>query len=182
MALTTIEHGALAKSSVLNDNFVYLDEKISKSAQTLEAKINMATNASATVTNGLATTQTTVNAIQDDLSALTTTTEGKASKDLSDVTITTSFGAKIAEVIAPNLTAGYSISSGWKSPNAGWVYANRSGDNFHAYLYVDGKELMKAGSGGSYSSLNYGSMIFIGKNRTVTFDKFNCTFYPSKGV
>ena len=188
MALTTIEHGALAKSSVLNDNFVYLDEKISKSAQTLEAKINMATNASATVTNGLATTQTTVNKMQDDLSALTTTTEGKASKDLSDVEITTAFAEQLASAFAPNYNAGFSISSGWTATKSGWLsiegYSDASGVSFG---YIDGKTIYENyqwSGDGRAGGLRIMTMAFIGKGQVFTNSNNGTTtvFYPCKGV
>lgn len=181
MALINIDNGALAKSSVLNDNFIFLDEKIAKTAQTLDAKIGLVSNNASTVTSNLANTQSTVNKINDDLSALTTATEGKASKDLSDVTITESFGSKITEIIEPDLSAGYSIKTGWLSPKAGWVYAYRTGDNFTASLKVDGKNFLVDGSHGGYSNLISGSTFFVGKNKTITFSNYTCTFYPCKG-
>ena len=189
MALTTIDNGSIAKSSVLNDNFVFLDEKISKTAQTLDAKISMVTNTSSSVSSNLATTQTTVSNIQDELSTLTTTTEGKASKDLSDVEITTTFAEKLASALAPNCNASFTISNGWTATKSGWIcmvgYSDAGGNVPTAY--IDGKEVYRnhqnAGDGRA-GSLWTSSMAFIGKGQVFTTSGRGTTntFYPCKGV
>lgn len=180
MALTTIDNGSIAKSSVLNDNFVFLDEKISKTAQTLDAKISMVTNTSSSVSSNLATTQTTVSNIQDELSTLTTTTEGKASKDLSDVTFTSAFIAKIVNLIVPNVSKRYTISSGFVAPSAGWVFL-RNQEESRCYITIDGVDFDYTydwGDGGSEDSLNW----FVGKGQKVEFRGRIGTAYfiPSK--
>jgi hypothetical protein len=103
--------------------------------------------------------------------------------NINELTETVNSGlTNIYANIAPNMNAGVSITSGWTATKSGWVYAQRWTENAHSYLYINGKEALRAGSGGSYSSLNHASMVYVGKDERVTFDKFECTFYPCKGV
>lgn len=187
MALINIDNGALAKSSVLNDNFIFLDEKIAKTAQTLDAKIGLVSNNASTVTSKLANTQTTVNKLNDDLTALTESNEGKASKDLSDVEITNSFVENIATKLAPNYNAGFSISSGWTATASGWLsiegYSDASGVSFG---YIDGKTIYENyqwSGDGRAGGLRIMTMAFIGKGQVFTNSNNGTTtvFYPCKG-
>lgn len=85
-------------------------------------------------------------------------------------------------IISPDLTSGISISSGWVSTSAGWIYASRSGDNFGATLNANGVTILYEGSFGGYSNLNMGSLVYIDKNMNITFSNYSCKFYPCKGV
>lgn len=188
MALINIDNGALAKSSVLNDNFIFLDEKIAKTAQTLDAKIGLVSNNASTVTSNLANTQSAVNKINDDLSTLTTATESKASKDLSNVTLSSEFKNLVLSCVSPNYGAGYSISSGWTAPKAGWINArhNQSVDNQTFTLKIDGVTAFETGGGGSYSAGDTDHIeLFVGKGGNVTFSgsgNIRVIFFPCKGV
>lgn len=189
MALINIDNGALAKSSVLNDNFIFLDEKIAKTAQTLDAKIGLVSNNASTVTSNLANTQLTVNKLNDDLTALTESNEGKASKDLSDVTITEEFADKLNMSIAPDYTSVISIGNGWVATTCGWLNIigwSDAGGNVPT-AYIDGKEVYRNHQGagdGRAGSLGTSSMAFIAKGQTFTCGGRGTSnnFYPCKGV
>lgn len=90
--------------------------------------------------------------------------------------------SEIMRIISPDLTAGISISSGWVSTSAGWIYATRWGENVTSNLYVNGVTVLYASSLGGYSTLGHGSLIYVDKNDTITFSRFTCKFYPCKGV
>ena len=49
MALTNIEYGSMASSSVMNNNFSYLDDKISDTAESVAASISSITSNIATI-------------------------------------------------------------------------------------------------------------------------------------
>ena len=182
MALINIDNGALAKSSVLNDNFIFLDEKIAKTAQTLDAKIGLVSNNASTVTSNLANTQSTVNKINDDLSALTTTTEGKASKDLSDVTITREFADKLASIMMPNYRAGIAIANGWTATSNGVAYFQGQTDGTSS-ITIDGVYFQVSYDTGDGQSNGNLSML-VGKGSVIAgFNRISSArFYPCKGV
>jgi hypothetical protein len=182
MALINIDNGALAKSNVLNDNFIFLDEKIAKTAQALDAKIGLVSNNASTVTSNLANTQSTVNKLNDDLTALTESNKGKASKDLSDVTISKEFKELILNYIAPNYRYGYNIGDGFTAPNTGWVYFGGTSDGT-SYVHLDGiyfEVSWDKDDGQSRGEL----FVFVDKGTVVNgFNRIReARFFPCKGV
>ena len=60
MSLTNIEYGSLASSEVLNQNFTYLDNKISEVLESLNASVS-------SLTSNLSTLNTSFNALSEDL-------------------------------------------------------------------------------------------------------------------
>lgn len=182
MALININNGALAKSSVLNDNFIFLDEKIAKTAQTLDAKIGLVSNNASTVTSNLAITQTTVNNLNDILTALTESNEGKASKDLSDVTITKEFADKIISMMMPNYKEGITISNGWTATSDGIVYFKGIADGTSS-VTIDGEYFQVSFDTGDGQSNGNLSML-VGKDSVIAgFSRISSArFYPCKGV
>ena len=62
MALTEIEYGALASSDVINNNFQYLDDRISNLSETV-------TSNSAGVSSNIASINSTISALSEDLNS-----------------------------------------------------------------------------------------------------------------
>lgn len=182
MALININNGALAKSSVLNDNFIFLDEKIAKTAQTLDAKIGLVSNNASTVTSNLAITQSTVNNLNDVLTALTESNEGKASKDLSDVTITEEFAEKLISAVMPDYSSGISISSGYVATTNGLAYFQGIPDGGSS-ITIDGVSFQVSYDTGDGQSNGDLSML-VGKGSVIAgFSRIaSARFYPCKGV
>lgn len=175
MSLIEIKHGTEAKSQVLNDNFDYLEGLIVSSIQGFDSRINSANNNISNITSNMAV-------IQTNLSNTTTTANGKASKDLSDVEPGVKFKETILDYIAPDYTAGYSISSGFTAPSAGWCYF-RGNQDTTSTVNVGGVGIevsYDSGDGQSRGSLS----LFVSKGTTVTaFSNIGVAkFYPCKGV
>ena len=188
MALTTIPLGAVAKSSVLNDNFIYLDEKISSFATNTSNKVDALSNSLTTISGNLSGTSTTVSNLSASITDLETSVEGKAKKDLSDVSLSSEFKELILSCIAPDYKAGYSISSDFIAPSAGWIACyGTSGEGSHTAWYVDGAEVFRddqGWGGGRAGGQGSRSMAFIEKGSVVTRsgNNNNAMFYPCKGV
>lgn len=96
--------------------------------------------------------------------------------------------AEITNKVAPNYTAGYSISSGFAAPSAGWVACyGTSGEGSYTAWYVDGAEVFRddqSWGGGRAGGQGSRSMAYVGKGSVVTRSGNNNTamFYPCKGV
>jgi hypothetical protein len=160
--LKIFQEGEDILASETNANNNYLLGKISDNASTLQNYVEgEVTSIQSSLASAQATLQNNINEMSDKLNA-----------ELGSM----------YENIAPNMNASISISSGWTATSSGWIYAYRNGDGFTASLKVDGKDLLIDGSHGSYSNLISGSMLYIGKDSTVTFERYTCTFYPCKGV
>lgn len=184
MSLIEIGTGAEARSQVLNDNFNYLEELISSSASSLEAKVNSTTGNISNITSNLATIQSNLSTANTNISNLSS---GKAAKDLSNVSPNATFKASVIDWLAPNYGAGYSISSGWTSPKAGWIYPYHynTADNQELVVTIDGVEVFKTGDAGTWST-GHGasSFIFVRKGKKVAFSGSGTNtvkFFPCVG-
>jgi hypothetical protein len=156
--LKIFQEGEDILASETNANNNYLLGKISDNASTLQNYVEgEVTSIQSSLASAQATLQNNINELADKV-------------------------ANLFNEIAPNLSAGISITNNWTATSSGWIYAYRNGDGFTASLKVDGKDLLIDGSHGGYSNLISGSMLYIGKDSTVTFERYTCTFYPCKGV
>lgn len=96
--------------------------------------------------------------------------------------------SNIYDDIAPDYGAGYSVSSGWTAPKAGWLACyGTSGEGAHTAWYVDGAEVFRddqSWGGGRAGGQGSRSMAFVAKGSAVTRSGNNNTamFYPCKGV
>lgn len=188
MALINIENGAVARSSVLNDNFVYLEEQLSRSATELNAKINAVVNNSNTVTSNLAEIKTSIGTINNSISSINTAVDAKASVNLNNVSPDSSFKALIVDYVAPNYSGGYSVSSGFVAPKAGWVACyGTSGEGSYTAWFINGQEVFKddqSWGGGRAGGQGSRSMAFMpaGSSLTKAGIDGSAMFYPCKGV
>jgi hypothetical protein len=165
MSLIRLIPGGDVQSSTLNDNFDYLEGLISSSVSTLDGKVNSTTGNIANITSNMAT-------IQTNLTNVTNTANSKAKKDLSDATPSATFKASVIDWLAPNYSAGYSISSGWTAPKAGWLYPYHynTADNQELVVTIDGVEVFRTGDAGTWSTGHGASgFIFVRKGKKVAF-------------
>ena len=167
--LKTFLEGEDILASETNANNQFLLGKISDNADRLQ---NFVDGEITSIQSNLASAQAT---LQNSINELTETVNNGL--------------ANIYTNIAPNMSAGISISSGWTATKSGWVWvkgnSNASGDS--PYAYVDGKEVYQnwQGSGDSRAgALITSSMFFVGKGQKVTTAGRvqGLTFYPCKGV
>jgi hypothetical protein len=118
----------------------------------------------------------------DLLEDIETVSNNKASKDLSDAEPSAEFKANILDYVAPDYLAGYSISSGFTAPSAGWCYF-RGNQDTTSTVDVGGVGIevsYDSGDGQSRGSLS----LFVSKGTTVTaFSNIGVAkFYPRKGL
>lgn len=156
--LKIFQEGEDILASETNANNNYLLGKISDNASTLQNYV-----------------EGEITSIQSSLASAQATLQNSINE------ITSKLGV-VLDGLAPNLSAGIGISSGYTTPSIGWVYAYRTGDNFTASLKVDDRDFLVDGSHGGYSNLISGSTFFVGEGVKITFDRYSCTFYPCKGV
>lgn len=123
----------------------------------------------------------------DLLEDIESVSSNKASKDLSDAEPSAEFKANILDYVAPDYTAGYSISSGWAAPKAGWIYPYHynTADNQELVVTIDGAEVFRTGDAGTWSTGHGASgFIFVRKGKTVAFSGYGnntVKFYPCAG-
>jgi hypothetical protein len=95
--------------------------------------------------------------------------------------------SSIYDNIAPNYKAGYSISSGWTAPKAGWLYPYHynTNDNQELVVTIDGVEVFRTGDAGTWSTGHGASgFIFVRKGKKVEFSGSgtnNVKFFPCVG-
>lgn len=176
MSLIELEPGSEVSAENLNNNFDYLEDLVVNATISFDGRIASANNNISNITSNMATIQGAITDLETDLE---TTAGSKANLNLSN--INASGKAKILDCIAPNYGAGYSISSGWTSPKAGWVYFGGSADRTSS-VYIGGVYFeISYDSGDGQSSGNI--FMFIGKGVAVTsFSNIReARFYPCKG-
>jgi len=186
MALTTIEYGSLASSATLNNNFNYLDGRIT-------------------------TTATSVSTLSSQISTINTNlTNNKANTDLSNVTDTVLTG-KLSSTVLTNagcLTSG-NISSAsntvkstitaWGMPDYsngisvtvntdytctanGWILIqSRVADGGSRYLYINSTQYDFVASAGNYYDTDF-AIIPVSAGDIVKLTSGTIKFYPMKGA
>jgi len=167
MALTKIEYGSLASSSVINDNFEYLEDIIGDVSENLVSDVATINSNIASLTN----TVTTLNSSQ------TSAIEGLAD-DLTEV-------RSIAEInTAPNYSAGYQITLPFTAPSDGYVYAGINGQDDAQYVYVNSKPVLGHCGYSGYKWVYTGTTFRVSKNDVVSATRGDGThyFYPIIGT
>lgn len=167
MPLTHIEYGSLASSETMNNNFGYLDDRVT------------------TVANSLASIST---SIYSSLSGLNTSLSGQIdnlASDLSDLEddlqdLSNDF---TSQNNAPDYSQGVGITLPYTAEADGYVYAGVDGTDSIKYVYVNQKVVHgHCGYSGGYNVYS-GSLFRVSCGDVVTVDrkKGSYYFYPMKG-
>lgn len=163
--LKTFIEGEDILASETNANNQFLLGRISENAERLQDLVDgQITSIQSNIGSVQATLQNSINEMSDKLGS-------------------------IYENIAPNFSAGISVSSGWTAPSSGWItvsgYSNGSGSS--PTISIDGIKVWEnyQDSGdGRAGYLRLVNMFFIGKGQEMTTSGRSTTkvFYPCKGV
>lgn len=167
MPLTHIEYGSLASSGVMNDNFEYLDDRITNVANNL-------VSGSAAIYSSISSLSSSfeeqTDALASDISDLST--------DLEELT-----GSFESHNSAPDYDKGITITLPYTAENNGYIYAGVNGIDAMRYVYVNGKPVHgHCGYSGGYSVYS-GSVFRVSTDDIVTCDSNmgSYYFYPMKG-
>lgn len=108
----------------------------------------------------------------------------KADTNLANVVPSQSFKDMSVSWCMPDYSSGISITNGYTTPCAGWIYAStniNSGSNY-SKLYIDGTETGWS-QGGNTIQDPITLYSLVGKGAIVTFNRCNTTtFFPMEGV
>ena len=168
MALEHIEYGSLASSEIMNNNFEYLDNRISSVA---EMQATESSNIYSHVAN-----------INTNLSQQDTNLAADISSLQEDVnTLTNAFNAQNN---APDYSRAIGISLPYTVQNDGYVYAGVDGIDAHRYVYVNGQIVHGHCGYSGGKSVYSGSIFRVSNGDIVTCSKImgQYCFYPMKGV
>lgn len=168
MPLTHIEYGSLASSETMNDNFEYLDDKIT------------------TVANNLTSTSTSIYSNISNLNTSFTEQYQEIASDISDLAddlgiLADSFAAQNN---APDYDKGIGITLPYTATADGYVYAGVEGTDTVKYVYVN-EQIVHGHCGYSGGKTVYsGSLFRVSAGDVVTAGrtKWNYYFYPMKGA
>ena len=167
--LKTFLEGEDILASETNANNQFLLGKISDNAERLQ---NFVDGEITSIQSNLASAQAT---LQNSINELTETVNNGL--------------GNVYENIAPNMSAGISITNGWTATASGWLNIIGSSDASGNVptAYIDGKEVYRnhqSAGDGRAGSLWTSSMAFIGKGQVFTTSGRGTTntFYPCKGV
>jgi hypothetical protein len=168
VALTTIEHGSLASSAVMNNNFEYLDNKISGVAETL------ASNTSGIYSN-IASLSGTVSSHNSELSESIDNLQSYAEN------LRTEFEAQNN---APDYSRAIGISMPYSVTQDGYIYAGVDGIDNDRYVKVNGFPVHGHCGYSGGKAVYSGSLFRVCSGDTVTCDRTlgNYYFYPMKSV
>lgn len=180
MAITNIEYGSIATSQVLNDNFKYLDDKISSYSKT-------ASNIEATLTSTLKSQgDTLANSLEEGLEeADKKITNVQANIDKAVETYEKFTTTEIYALFSPDYTKGVDAGSTFKAPSYGVVMITFNVNNSSAYITVNGTNVARYVDGDGVSgAVNQSFTIPVAKGdvvkRSAGDTKFS-KFFPYKG-
>ena len=168
MPLTNIEYGSLASSEVMNDNFEYLDDRITIVAGNL-------TSTSSSIYSSIASLNSTLSEQSEEIAS-----------DLQDLkTYTEDFKDEFDSVNnAPDYTQGIGITLPYSALANGYVYAGVDGMDTAQYVYVNNKPVHGhcGYSGGKW--VYSGSLFRVSTGDIITSSNAsgNYYFYPMKGA
>ena len=168
MSLTNIEYGSLASSEVMNNNFEYLDNRITSVAGDL-------TSASSSIYSNIASLSTTLSGQSEEIAS-----------DLQDLkTYTEDFKDEFDSINnAPNYSQGIGINLPYSALADGYVYAGVDGMDTAQYVYVNNLPVHGhcGYSGGKW--VYSGSLIRVSTGDVISSSRpsGNYYFYPMKGV
>lgn len=169
MPLTHLEYGSLASSSVMNDNFEYLDNRITTVAN------NLVSNSSG---------------VYSSLSSLSSSFSEQTENIVSDISDLSSEVSEIREIIeahntAPDYSLGVAITMPYTVEADGYVYAGADTQNTPRYVFVNEKPVhCHHGFSASASYTMYSASVFrVSAGDVVTVNKESGLyyFYPMKG-
>lgn len=166
MPLTKIEYGALASSSVINNNFEYLEDAIGDVSDNLTSNIaSVYSNI-----NSLSSTVTTLNQAQTE-----------ALEDLSDTVDEIQVMASYDT--SPDYSSGYQISLPFTAPENGYVYAGVNGQDEPHYVYVNSKPVLGHCGYSGFKWVYTGATFRVSEGDVVSSSRADGTnyFYPMKG-
>jgi hypothetical protein len=162
--LNVFEPKSKILASKVNENFELVQTDISEMGQTLNRYV-----------------EGEITSVQSNLSSVQATLQENINS------VTAKVGAIFSD-IAPNYAAGYSISSGFIAPSAGWVACyGTSGEGSYTTWNADGAEIFRndqTRGGGRAGQVVMRSMAYVEKGSVITRNGENNTamFYPCKGV
>ena len=168
MALEQIEYGSLASSELMNNNFEYLDNRISNAAQTQASEISSLYSSIASMNNIFS--QQNEDLISD-ISDLEEYTE-ELRNDFD------------SQNNAPDYSRAIGITLPYTVTQDGYVYAGVDGIDSARYVYVNGQKVHgHCGYSGGYAVYS-GSLFRVSKDDVVTCSRTwgEYYFYPMKGV
>ena len=160
--LKTFIEGEDILASETNDNNRFLLNRISENAQRLENIVNgEITSIQSNISSVQTTLQNSINAMSDKLNA-----------ELGSM----------YENIAPNYSAGISITTGWTATSSGWLYMGGTADGTSSFT-IDGVSFQISYDTGDGQS-NGNIFMYIAKDSVISdFRRVRqATFYPCKGV
>lgn len=168
MPLTHIEYGSLASSEVMNDNFEYLDNRITTVADTL-------TTASSSIYSNIASVNSTLSQADEDLASDISDLESYAQAIRSDFD---------SQNNAPDYSKGIGITLPYTVVADGYVYGGVDGTDSTQYVQVNGKPVHGhcGYSGGKF--VYSGSTFRVSAGDVVTKSRSGGSyyFYPMKGA
>jgi len=190
MALTTIEYGSLASSATLNNNFNYLDGRITTTATSVSTLSSQISTINTNLTNNKANT---------DLSNVTDTVlTGKLSSTvltnagcLTSANISSASNTVKSTVTAwsmPDYSAGISVSDNWTATADGWLRCQCDFAGWGTYVTLDGVKVsgvacLWTGDSSHWQSYN---LIPVNAGQVVKFNGqsgyMEVQFYPMKGA
>ena len=177
MAIVDIEAGSKASSQLVNNNFHYLQDlvgqlslKIDGSESTVDSKIATVKN---TLTNQMNDLQTNVNTSIDELETKTSNLENNVDNKLNSIFL----------AIAPDLSAGVAVSSGFEAPANGWIIAILNSYDNYIKGYVDNVLVIQGTAAGLEGEAGSSTFFLIRKGQKLTFSRsgYNAKFYPCLG-
>ena len=168
MPLTHIEYGSLASSETMNDNFEYLDDRITAVANNL---VSSTTSIYSNISSQTASFSKQISGLASDINEL----EG----DLGD--LRNDFDSQNN---APDYSKGVGITLPYTAEGDGYVYAGVYGSDYTSYVYVNEKIVHgHCGYSGGYNVYS-GSMFRVSSGDIITADRTSGSyyFYPMKGA
>lgn len=168
MALEHIEYGALASSELMNDNFEYLDDRIS---------------------SVVASQTSTFSSIYSSIANLNSTLSQQGEDFESDISDLDDYAKAIrndfdSQNNSPDYSHGIGITLPYTVTSDGYVYAGVEGVDSKKYVYVNGS-IVHGHCGYSGGKAVYSGSVFrVSKDDVITCQKTHGSyfFYPMKGV
>jgi hypothetical protein len=180
MALTDIEYGSIATSKLLNDNFHYLDNKISsysETANTIEGTLTTVIQSqgdtlNSKLTEELAKVNEAIAGVQADVDDAKTTYDKFTTKD-------------VFALFTPDYTKGVDAGATFTAPSYGVVMITFNLNNSSCYITVNGNNVARYADGDGVSgAVNQSYTIPVAKGdvvkRSAGDTKFS-RFFPYKG-
>lgn len=176
MSLEEIRNGSLADPDVINNNFKYLDDRIT------DAENKIYTN-NANFESKISTLNNNINLNNKNLDEKIKSINEDISSVENNLSSTNEKLTNIFNIIAPNYTKEFSISSGWVATTNGYVsWYSGHNDNSQGYLWINGIEVSY------HSSYKYTDphriQYMVSKGDVITFSGKGCSakFFPCKGA